>query len=116
MALNVALGELQKYAGPDQRTTARSDILDIDVNPATFSPPPSGRWLGAYGSGASTGYTQAPATISAAVIAASDTKGSQAKLLNWLVSGNESTVFSPLTNVGDQVIGNRLIVAFLKAP
>ena len=100
MALNIALGELQKYTGPDQRTTARSDILDIDSNPATFTPPPNGRWLGAYGSGAPAGYTQTPATTAAAVIAASDTKGSQAKLLNWLVSGNESTAFSPLTHVG----------------
>src|SRR5687768_980468 len=29
-ALNVALGQLQKYSGPDQRVTARADITTVD--------------------------------------------------------------------------------------
>ena len=34
LALMIALGELQRYAGPDQRVTARADILDPDsANP-----------------------------------------------------------------------------------
>ncbi|MDF3058958.1 MAG: hypothetical protein K0R17_3173 [Rariglobus sp.] len=60
----------------------------------------SGRWLGAYGSGAAADYTMAASAISTAVVTASDSKGSQAKLLNWLVSGNENTSFSPATQVG----------------
>ncbi len=96
MALNIALGELQKYTGPDQRTTARSDIDAALANTATAS----GRWLGAYGSGAAAGYTMNPSAIGTAVVNASDTRGSQAKLLNWLVSGNESTAFDPASHVG----------------
>lgn len=96
MAMNIALGELQKYTGPDQRTTARSD-MDATLSNTTTA---SGRWLGAYGNGAEADYTMAPTAISNAVVAASDSRGSQAKLLNWLVSGNESTTFDPATQVG----------------
>ena len=100
MALNIALGELQKYTGPDQRTTARSD-MDAALADTTTA---SGRWLGAYGSGAPADYAMIPSAVSAAVVAASDGRGSQAKLLNWLVSGNERTAFDPATDVG--VTGN----------
>ena len=31
LALNIALGQLQKYTGPDQRVTARAEILDTDA-------------------------------------------------------------------------------------
>ena len=96
MALNIALGQLQKYTGPDQRTTARADIDSTLVNTTTAS----GRWLGAYGSGAPADYTTTPSSISAAVVAASDSRGSQAKLLNWLVSGNETTAFNPASHTG----------------
>ena len=96
MALNIALGELQKYTGPDQRTTARSDMDSTLANTTTAS----GRWLGAYGSGAAADYTMNPSAVGTAVVNASDTKGSQAKLLNWLVSGNESTPFSPSAHMG----------------
>lgn len=101
MALNIALGELQKYTGPDQRTTVRSD-MDEALVPSSASAPitVSGRWLGAYGSGAEADYSMAPTAISSAVVNASGDKSSQAKLLNWLVSGNEATAFNPSSNVG----------------
>jgi type II secretory pathway pseudopilin PulG len=106
MALNIALGELQKYTGPDQRTTARSDM---DSTLATTSTQ-SGRWTGAYGNGVPVGgfgnpnkYDESPVTIQTNLSTyytdptnATDPyvlKGSQARLLNWLVSGNESTTF-----------------------
>ena len=99
MALNIAIGQLQKYVGPDQRTTARSDMDTALANTTTAS----GRWTGAYGSGAAADYNQSPSTLggpSGAVVTASDARGSQAKLLNWLVSGNESTAFNPTNDVG----------------
>ena len=43
----VALGDLQRYTGPDQRVTARSDILvPADSNPL----PGQGRWTGVWSS------------------------------------------------------------------
>jgi len=101
MALNIAIGQLQKYVGPDQRTTARSDM---DATLASTSTK-SGRWLGAYGNGAVADYGQTPDTVSANIVTAatSSAVGSQAKLLNWLVSGNETAAFDPVpggANVG----------------
>lgn len=98
MALNIALGQLQKYVGPDQRTTARSDMDAALANTTTAS----GRWLGAYGNGAAADYAMTPVAISANLVdpSVSDAKGSQAKLLNWLVSGNETAAFDPAAHVG----------------
>jgi hypothetical protein len=93
MALNIALGQLQKFTGPDQRTTARADITASLANVTNAN----GRWLAAYGNGApvDTAYALKPSQIPADITANSDAKGSQAKLLNWLVSGNENTAFDP---------------------
>lgn len=60
-ALSIALGQLQKYAGPDQRATARADLVSGIANPYY------------------TGVWDATATSPAA-----DTP------LVWLVSGNEN--------------------------
>ena len=97
MALNIALGQLQTYTGPDQRTTARADMASAWSNTTVAN----GRWLGAYGNGAviDTNYTAKPSAIPSPITTASDSKGSQAKLINWLVSGNERTAFDPDTNV-----------------
>lgn len=110
LALNIAIGQLQKYAGPDQRTTARSDISAGLANSTTAN----GRWTGVYGNRVVADYVDTPTQIAAkietAYLAATDTdavsqtgslarKGSQAILLNWLVSGNEAAAFEPLTAV-----------------
>jgi hypothetical protein len=102
MALNIALGELQKYAGPDQRVTARSDI---DATLATTTTQ-SGRWIAAYGRGVAAGdtitrdlYADIPSQIEANIAANSDANGNQSVRLNWLVSGNEKTDFDPATAV-----------------
>ena len=50
MALNIAIGQLQQYAGPDQRTTARLDMDLALANTVTAS----GRWTGVYGRGVGT--------------------------------------------------------------
>ena len=80
MALNIALGELQRTAGPDQRTTAPAARLD--TNPAT--PPIDGvfsaNWTGVWGRYApSATHFNSPSTIA------------QPRLLQWLVSGNTTT-------------------------
>jgi hypothetical protein len=97
MALNIAIGQLQKYAGPDQRTTARADI------DATLERQPNSRWTGVYGSSIAANYSDSPSTIATALTdptKVNATTGSSAKLLNWLVSGNEDTPFNPSTGVG----------------
>ncbi len=74
-ALNIALGELQKYAGPDQRATARADIGAPDEG--------ARQWTGVWGNAANpqSGGSSAPV------------------LLQWLVSGNQGTNFDPAAAV-----------------
>jgi len=111
MALNIALGQLQKYAGPDQRVTARSDMDAALVSTTTAS----GRWTGVYGNGVPVGatgatdkYAETPDVIAnniASYYSANSAdslvlKSSQARLLNWLVSGNETSSFNPATDMG----------------
>ncbi len=96
MALNIAVGQLQKYAGPDQRTTARADLQ----NPADV---PNARWTGVYGSAIAPDYTQIPSEVATALITPANinaTTGSPARLLTWLVSGNENGTFNPTSDVG----------------
>jgi Tfp pilus assembly protein PilX len=70
LAFNLALGQLQKYVGPDQRVTARADILSVAPAPG------NALWTGVWGN------SQPSSAIS--------TTGT---LLNWLVSGNEAATF-----------------------
>lgn len=96
LALNIALGQLQKYAGPDQRITATSDLAAFGANhdewPSDASGQPENyassasalvgprdgtrRWTGVWGNAdpAAAIYVQSP----------------KPRLLNWLVSGNEN--------------------------
>jgi hypothetical protein len=77
-ALSVALGQLQKYAGPDQRVTARADIGG-GANLNGVAAPSDGKrqWTGVWGADtATTANTSSPV------------------LLNWLVSGNETASFN----------------------
>lgn len=85
LGISIALGELQKYTGNDQSITARSD-MDASLANTTSA---SGRWLGAYRNSTTTDYSQIPSVATAEILAESNHKGSQAKLTNWLISGNE---------------------------
>ncbi len=91
-----AIGELQRHTGPDQRTTARADINANLVNATNAN----AHWLGAYKNGTSGDYTKTPGEVATEIINASSSNGSQAKLLNWLVSGNEGLVSSDGTSNG----------------
>ncbi|MBK1858360.1 hypothetical protein [Cerasicoccus arenae] len=96
LALNMAIGQLQKYVGPDQRTTARADLQ----NGANAS---NSHWIGAYGSSIPADYATPPETIATELSDLSNisSKGSPARLLNWLISGNETTAFNPSWTSGD---------------
>ncbi|WPJ95207.1 hypothetical protein SH580_17430 [Coraliomargarita algicola] len=96
LALDVAIGQLQKYVGPDQRTTARADLINGagSIN---------SHWIGAFGSAVEADYDLSPENIPQDLTDTTliSSKGSPARLLNWLVSGSESD-FSPEVNVGDK--------------
>jgi hypothetical protein len=105
-ALNLAIGQLDKFAGPDQRATATADLGRLnDGDPLTS--PPSGfatpsstiglvapntaggtrQWTGVFGWGTTStigaqAYTTTPSPV----------------LLNWLVSGNEGTTLTISAN------------------
>ncbi len=57
LALMLAIGELQKYAGPDQRVTARAAILE---NPAGGTSLPNRNWLGVWKTTYETGGQEWP--------------------------------------------------------
>lgn len=74
-ALNIALGKLQEHAGPDQRATAAADLL---TGAASGAPVNGTRyWTGVWGNANPSSHIQ-----------------SAPRLLNWLVSGNESMTTS----------------------
>lgn len=79
LALNIALGQLQKHAGPDRRVTARADLTEGVANPY---------------------YT--------GVWDASSSSPSASSPLAWLVSGNETApaAVAPSTALPDPSTGN----------
>jgi hypothetical protein len=90
LALMIAIGELQKLAGPDTRVTASADI----VNPE--APPLTGVWKSWEGtnhqaSGPLTGRPIAPDYGSKKTPAAQN-----GRFVSWLVSGPEESVASPM--------------------
>src|SRR6185436_4075531 len=68
LALNVAIGELQRSTGPDRRATVPANL----ITPTAASP----RWVGVYGNTAAANYSQTPSAIAV----------SSPRLLQWLVS------------------------------
>jgi hypothetical protein len=103
VALNLALGQLQKYAGPDQRVTARADLGDASNLNGVAAPADGKRqWVGVWGNG------NAPAANTGAPV-----------LLNWLVSGNESASFDatngapPYSNVSGVTFASTAAVTSL---
>ncbi len=119
VALSVAVGQLDKFAGPDQRVTAPADLARLnDGDPLTT--PPTGftapsstiglvapnvsggtrEWTGVFGWGTST------------TLGAQEYTSSQSPvLLTWLVSGNETTTVTLSGNNG-QVIAPAVKPAF----
>lgn len=96
MALNVAIGQLQKYAGSDQRVTAPANFAltapaaQLSDTKKGLAAPVSGarHWVGVWGnsSAANDIYTATPKPV----------------LLNWLISGNEQTA-TPVTAADGQI-------------
>ena len=120
-ALNIAIGELQKYAGPDQRTTATADLAgdstgarvannttpgninNLEANPNGLTAVQTGTryWTGVWHNTNTAAYTQKPDAVTQPA----------AVLLQWLVSGNEQTAsggsptFTPAATINDLSAG-----------
>ena len=87
LALNIALGQLQKFAGPDQRATATASLGDGGVataeNKLVTPKDGSRQWTGVWGNRNAWGDD-----------------ATKPGLLNWLVSGNEDVAVESEHTVG----------------
>ena len=82
LGLMLAVNQLQRTMGPDQRTTAPADLK---------SPSAANRkWVGVYGNQQVADYSHKPSEIPSAPY--------EPVLLNWLVSGNQSVTYTASTN------------------
>ncbi|MGE9297284.1 MAG: hypothetical protein ACQKBV_13460 [Puniceicoccales bacterium] len=112
LALQIALGELQRFAGPDQRVSTTADLLastDINGNPTpdplySTSPrinvaPGTRYWTGIWGNGQrDIGYDMAPNAMPSD--GDQGIRGMSPELLTWLISGNENASYTFNGNEG----------------
>lgn len=78
MALMLAIGELQKEMGPDQRISARSAVLDTDTESTAADSVSHPHWMGVWNSWDD--WLNSPA------ITSTYEKGRQSRFRRWLVS------------------------------
>jgi hypothetical protein len=108
LAVNIALGQLQQFAGPDQRITARADVLTSHAGSPvatgtsgafdTFWATRNRYWTGVWGNSQSAiGYDLRPDQI--------NRRGVTPELLNWLISGNETATYALNGNKGGVTAG-----------
>ncbi|HEY9247963.1 MAG TPA: hypothetical protein VIO38_02480 [Rariglobus sp.] len=108
LALNIALGQLQAYTGPDQRITAPADLVATKDKNGLSSPAAAGAtltvqdgsryWTGVWGNGEpAIGYGLRPDQING--------RGVTPVQLNWLVSGNEPATYGSNGTAGGVTAG-----------
>ena len=88
----VALGDLQRYTGPDQRVTARSDIL---IAPGVSGPAGQQKWTGVWSSKEITNDSL------------DQDDGLDGRQARWLVSGNEKSglIINPNIPLSGDTVG-----------
>jgi hypothetical protein len=97
LALMLAIGDLQKYSGPDRRVTATSSILSNSQ--------PNGPWVGVWRTDGLKGDPASPGIIRPGTTGYSDLRNQgntympADQCLGWLVSGNSPSPGTPLTDV-----------------
>ena len=102
-ALNIAIGQLQSAAGPDQRVTARAEILDVNSTTLSTSVVKQPLWTGVWKTGsasldiANSGVPQRQTSLGSI-----DPTGAQkVASATWLVSNPmPSTPVNPISYVG----------------
>ncbi|WP_269523234.1 hypothetical protein [Coraliomargarita parva] len=118
LAMQIAIGELQKYAGPDQRVSTTADLLaETDINGnATPAPlytattprmtvtPGTRYWTGIWGNEQpKIGYEISPDDMPTAN---GNVRGITPALMTWLISGNEGAAYSLSGNNGGVTVGD----------
>lgn len=120
MALNIAIGQLQKYAGPDQRTTSTADLIADKTKSGASIPAPlypttphlsvqagARYWTAVWGNNENEiRYSLPPDQIPAT---GGNRRGITPGLLNWLVSGNESAAILPKGTLGGTEPGTGIV-------
>ena len=98
LGLSLAIGQLQTYAGPDQRITATADILEPGGNLA------NPHWVGIWATADSNSIPQSLEHYSSE--GDKDTLGIEAAAKTWLVSGNNTTRtnFLPNSNIAGESV------------
>ncbi len=108
LALMLALGELQKELGPDQRVTARACILDDDSSTDTPDGIGNPHWLGVWDSWDD--WLNNPA------IQLTYDKGRTKKFRRWLVSGPDPTLTSNLSLARSAAPANAVVMVSASSP
>ena len=96
LALNIALGELQKHAGPDQRISARAEILDTDASTETIDGVNQPQWTGIWKTGDAFLDVGSTPQREISLGDLNPTSEQKADAAHWLVSGNTDPA-SPIT-------------------
>lgn len=125
LALMIAIGELQKQMGPDQRISANSDILSINETGAA-TPVPNPNWLGVWDSWIAGDLAYAPVTdiYPSSANSAHQTLGSQPDVRlrpnyaqknrhfrAWLLSIDPDSATNIFRPTGPALLGERMPTA-----
>jgi hypothetical protein len=96
MAMMIALGELQKEAGPDQRITARAEILDSKPDTPVVDDVKQMHWTGVWKTGDKPAEAQRTASMGS----------NRAQTARWLVSNPQPGSQIPLDPTGYTATSN----------
>ncbi len=101
----IALGDLQRYTGPDQRVTARADIL---LDPGTGDVSGQSRWTGVWSSSDITNTSNISSPAQGLAYGLDLADGLQNRQARWLVSGNGNNglTIEPETLLSDDITTN----------
>ena len=101
----IALGDLQRYTGPDQRVTARADIL---FTPGTGDVSGQSRWTGVWSSSDITDPSNISSPAEGLAYGLDFADGLHNRQARWLVSGNETNglTIEPETLLSDDITTN----------
>ncbi len=101
----IALGDLQRYTGPDQRVTARADIL---FAPGTDDVSGQSRWTGVWSSSDITNTSNISSPAQGLAYGLDLADGLHNRQARWLVSGNETNglTIEPETLLSDDITTN----------